>query len=162
MKAKENRLSGATETESTSSADGSNNLSLNDTTVTRQHPEAAFTHPRRQYPDKISLSVTAENYLDGLAMDLVLGYAHYWQLSPALTQLWEFAYQQGRASRAAEVAALENDADRFYFEMTIRQPKPQGEYVSWADLQKRRAAREEEAASNYPGGDLAAAWGVTE
>ncbi|KQQ27793.1 hypothetical protein ASF54_03275 [Frondihabitans sp. Leaf304] len=108
------------------------------------------------------LSEKAENYLDGLAMDLVLGYAHYWQLSPALTQLWEFAYQQGRASRDSEIQTHKGEADRLYFEMTLRQPKPQGEYLSWADLQKRRAAREEDAASNYPGGDLAAAWGVTE
>ena len=112
------------------------------------------------YPAKIHLSPPAESYLEQLGTDLLLGIVDLHQLPPSVLQLWTFAYEAGRASMRPALQRAEHDADRLYFEMSIRQPQPRGDYVSWADLQRRRAEREAQAAGNYPGGSLIDAWNV--
>ncbi len=107
---------------------------------------------------RITLSPNAEQYLDRLGIDLLLGNVHLEQLPPSILQLWTFAYEAGRSSLRPELEQAEHDADRLYFEVCIRRPQPMGEYTSWADLQRRRAEREAAAAGNYPGGSLVAAW----
>lgn len=107
---------------------------------------------------RIKLTPTAEQYLDRLGTDLLLGRVHLEQLPSSILQLWTFAYEAGRSSLRPELEQAERDVDRLYFEVCIRQPKPTGEYTSWADLKRRRAEREAAAAGNYPGGSLMAAW----
>jgi hypothetical protein len=80
------------------------------------------------YPTTIRLSEAAESYIDQLAVDLLLGNCELWQLSPALSQFWTFAFEEGRRAghRAGVVAAghriarLEYEANLFYFCYTNR------------------------------------------
>lgn len=99
--------------------------------------------------------------IDSIAMDIAAGRLELWQLPRGLVQIVHFSLELGRRSRDAEVAQLERDADRYYYEMCQRPTAPQGEYISWADLQARRESLERQAAGSYPGGDLLAAWGMT-
>ena len=66
------------------------------------------------YPAKITLSAAAESYLSQLATDLELGRCDYYQLSPALRELYTFGYEAGRASLAGMVVNLNAEADRLY------------------------------------------------
>ena len=85
------------------------------------------------YPDRIRLSPGAERYLERLGMDLVSGGVEAWQLPPSLLQFFTFAYEQGKASRQAEIDALNDAADRLYAEMCRRTP-PKRDYQNYADL----------------------------
>lgn len=67
-----------------------------------------------RYPAKIRLSATAEAYIAGLAVDLMLAELELHQLPPCLLELWEYGYQTGRESRQAEVNQLQSDCDRYY------------------------------------------------
>jgi hypothetical protein len=66
------------------------------------------------YPRKIRLSDTAEAYIAGLAVDLMLAEVELHQLPPCLLELWEYGLQTGRQSRQAEVDQLQSDCDRLY------------------------------------------------
>lgn len=114
-----------------------------------------------QYPSRIRPSAKGESYIEQLAHDMILGHVELWQLSPALLAFWTFAHEAGSQSRQPEIDHLNRENERLYHEMTQRTPKPRGQYISWADLQELRAQRQQEAAGNYEGGDLFAAWGVT-
>ncbi|MEK6312463.1 MAG: hypothetical protein V4755_17350, partial [Curtobacterium sp.] len=74
------------------------------------------------YPDQITLSPAAEAYLHRLADDLAAGVVEFRQLPPALRALHVFAYEQGRASAAAELERLSAEADRLYAEIVRRPP----------------------------------------
>lgn len=81
------------------------------------HEVGAFS-----YPDQITLSDAAEAYLHRLAVDLAAGVVEFRQLPPALRVLHVFAYEQGRASAAVELARLRAEADRLYAEVVRRPP----------------------------------------
>ena len=68
----------------------------------------------REYPDRITLSAEAEQYLEHLADDICLGRVNLWQFSPALLALYTVGHEHGRSSRDHEVANLEALADRHY------------------------------------------------
>ncbi|MGO2664030.1 hypothetical protein [Mycetocola reblochoni] len=72
----------------------------------------------RAYPDRISLSDTAEHYLGLLADDLQLGKVGLHQLPPSLAKLIAYAHQDGydagRRSRDTEVENLTRTADHWY------------------------------------------------
>ncbi|WP_147439032.1 hypothetical protein [Mycetocola reblochoni] len=72
----------------------------------------------RAYPDRISLSDTAEHYLGLLADDLQLGRVELHQLPPSLAKLIAYAHQDGydagRRSRDTEVENLTRTADHWY------------------------------------------------
>jgi hypothetical protein len=93
--------------------------------------------PAVVYPDRIRLSAGAERYLEQLGVDLVTGAVEAWQLPPSLLQFFTFAYEQGKASRQAEVDSLNDEADRLYAEMCRRIP-PRHEYQNYADLCRLR------------------------
>ena len=98
--------------------------------------------PAVVYPDRIRLSAGAERYLEQLGVDLVTGAVEAWQLPPSLLQFFTFAYEQGKASRQAEVDGLNDEADRLYAEMCRRIPPPQRESKSFADLSRIRGDHE--------------------
>lgn len=77
-------------------------------------PEILPTQDKKSYPDRITLSETAEQYLNRLGQDLLLGHVELWQLPPSIAQIFAFAYTAGAASRQGEIDQAESDADRFY------------------------------------------------
>lgn len=122
-------------------------------TPSREEGEGAFS-----YPAHITLSDGAERYLHQLAVDLALGTVELRQLSPALRQLYVFAFEQGAASRQPELDLVNNDADRLYAEVCRRPPAPGGDNLdTFLRAQKHRgtAAAATRAAEMraYLGGD---------
>ena len=98
--------------------------------------EGAFS-----YPDHISLSPHAERYLHQLAIDLAAGAVELRQLPPSLTQFYVFAFEQGSASRQAEVDRANDDADRLYAEVCRRPPSRDHETTeAFLQAQKHRGA----------------------
>jgi hypothetical protein len=93
------------------------------------------------YPDRIRLSLGAERYLEQLGVDLAMGTVNAWQLPPSLLQFFTFAYEQGKASRQAEVDALNHEADRLYAEICRRLP-PRQDYRSYSELSRIRGEHE--------------------
>jgi hypothetical protein len=98
-----------------------------------------MTREAGQYPQRITLSDTAERYLAKLGDDLMLGNVELFQLPPALMALWTFAYESGRQSLAPALERAESAADRYY--------------VRWVNpgvkLQEWQRARLDEAAEDY-------------
>lgn len=93
------------------------------------------------YPDHIKLSPHAERYLHQLAVDLAVGVVSLQQLSPALTQLYVFAYEQGAASRQPEIDLANDDADRLYAEVCRRPPAKDHQTTEvFLEAQKHRGA----------------------
>gem|GEM_PF-5474273 len=93
------------------------------------------------YPDHIRLSPHAERYLHQLAIDLTAGVVELRQLSPALRQLYVFAYEQGSASRQPDIERANNDADRLYAELCRRPPSRDHETTeAFLQAQKYRGA----------------------
>ena len=90
------------------------------------------------YPRRIHLSDTAEAYIAGLAVDLVLDRLQLHQLPPSLMELWEYGYQTGRQSRQAELDHLNWTADRLYIAMCARSPKPYIDRPSYSALERIR------------------------
>jgi hypothetical protein len=72
-------------------------------------------HRPPPYPPRISLSPTAEQYLDQLTTDLHLGLVELWQLPSPLRRFYEFAFADGAASQHNdEIARLNAENDRLY------------------------------------------------
>ena len=96
--------------------------------------------PSHPYPRKIRLSDTAEEYIAGLAVDLLLDEVQLWQLPSSLLQLWEFGFQTGRESRQAEIDYLDHECSRYYYEFCRRQSRPLRDpnSPSFAELEDRR------------------------
>ena len=90
------------------------------------------------YPRRIHLSDTAEAYIAGLAIDLMLAEVELHQLPPSVVELWEYGYQTGRQSRQAEIDHLSWTADRLYIAMCARSPKPYIDRPSYAELERIR------------------------
>ncbi|TCK63615.1 hypothetical protein [Curtobacterium sp. PhB136] len=107
----------------------------------RAAPTSFFEVGAFSYPDHITLSPHAERYLHQLAIDLAAGVVELRQLSPALTQLYVFAYEQGRAARQLEVDHAQHEADRLYVEMCRRQPSREHETIdAFLTAQRHRGA----------------------
>lgn len=90
------------------------------------------------YPRFITLSATAEGYLDQLGVDLIAGNVELSQCPPSIRQLFVFAWTQGSASRQAEVDRSESDANRLYKALYNPRPKMNPNRLSYADLERRR------------------------
>ena len=88
----------------------------------------------------IVLSDAAEIYLDRLAIDLEIGRTEAWQLSPALAQLYWFAFLSGSSSRQSEVDRLTFECDRLYGLAFNPLPLPSGNGMTFEDLEQRRDA----------------------
>lgn len=121
-------------------------------TPSHEEGEGAFS-----YPAHITLSDGAERYLHQLGIDLALGSVEIRQLSPALRQLYIFAFEQGAASRQPEVDLANNDADRLYAEVCRRPPSRDGTDIdTFLQAQKHRgeaaAAARAEQMRAYIGG----------
>lgn len=98
--------------------------------------EGAFS-----YPDHITLSPRAERYMHQLAIDLAAGAVELRQLPPSLTQFYVFAYEQGSASRQAELDLANDDADRLYAEVCRRPPARDHQRIEvFLEAQKHRGA----------------------
>lgn len=70
------------------------------------------------YPHKIALSVHAEQYLEYLATDLMLGVVELHQLSPALLQFWSFGHSAGFTAGLASregIDRLQWERDLWFF-----------------------------------------------
>jgi hypothetical protein len=91
-----------------------------------------------KYPDRITLSDTAEHYLSRLADDLALGNVELSQLPPALMALWTFAYESGRQSLAPALDRAQSDADRYY----VRWANPGVKLQEWQRARLDLAAEE--------------------
>jgi hypothetical protein len=89
-----------------------------------------------RYPQRITLSDTAEHYLSRLADDLTLGNVELSQLPPALMALWTFAYESGRQSLAPALERAESAADRYY----ARWANPGVKFQEWQQAQLDQAA----------------------
>lgn len=93
------------------------------------------------YPHLIRLTPHAERYLHQLAIDLTAGVVELRQLSPALRQLYIFAFEQGSASRQAEIDRANDDADRLYAEVCRRPPARDHQRIEeFLEAQKHRGA----------------------
>jgi hypothetical protein len=66
------------------------------------------------YPGKIVLSRAAEDYIEQLAVDLMVGRVELHQLSDALLQFHTFAWTTGRDSADAEIRRLNRECDRLW------------------------------------------------
>lgn len=96
---------------------------------------------RFSYPDQIALSPHAERYLHQLAVDLMAGAVEFRQLSPALRQLYVFAYEQGKASQQPELDRVNAEADRLYADLARRPPSRDQQHIDAAlEAQKHRGA----------------------
>lgn len=73
----------------------------------------------REYPDEITLSETAETYIENLAVDVCLARVELRQFSPALLALYTVGYEHGRASSEAvlrpRIRRLEFERDQYYW-----------------------------------------------
>lgn len=67
------------------------------------------------YPAKIVFTEQAEQYLEQLGTDLIVGIVELHQLTPALLQFWTFAFEDGRAVGLASREGL----DRLTFERNL-------------------------------------------
>lgn len=93
------------------------------------------------YPDHITLSPQAERYMHQLAIDLAAGAVELRQLPPSLTQFYVFAFEQGSASRQAEIDYVNSEADRYYAEMCRRPPARDHQTIeAFLEAQKHRGA----------------------
>jgi hypothetical protein len=107
----------------------------------REAPTSTSEAGAFSYPDQIKLSPAAERYLHQLAVDVVAGAVEFRQLSPALRQLYVFAYEQGRTSRQPELDRTNAEADRLYAEVVRRPPaRDQHDIDAALDAQKHRGA----------------------
>ena len=70
------------------------------------------THP---YPAKIRLSDTADSYMSALAVNLTLAAVELHQLPDSLMEFHTYAFEDGRASRQAEIDRLRWERDLYYF-----------------------------------------------
>ncbi|MCU1530393.1 MAG: hypothetical protein JWP75_4156 [Frondihabitans sp.] len=117
------------------------------------------------YPNRIRLSETAENYIDQLGTDLVLGNVELTQLPPSLFQFWIFAWNDSKAAVEAQLNNLEYELARAWFEVSRRKaPAEQTaapDYKSFEQWQESRRAMVEAAAGHFPGGDVTSEWVAT-
>lgn len=60
------------------------------------------------------IGASVEDDLDAVLWQLVDGEVELHQLTPGLAGFWSLAYDQGRASRQAEIDRANADADRYY------------------------------------------------
>ncbi|ALD13133.1 hypothetical protein [Clavibacter capsici] len=66
------------------------------------------------YAERITLPPAAEAYLEQLGTDLLMERVGVHQLSPALSQLFWFAWQSGRDSLRPTIECLLSDRERYY------------------------------------------------
>ena len=87
----------------------------------------------------IVLSQPAESYLSQLATSLELGTVETWQLSPALAELYWFAFLAGSKKSDAEIARLEFECDRLYMFAynAPTPPSPTARTFSFSNSEKR-------------------------
>jgi hypothetical protein len=64
--------------------------------------------------DERLIGATVDDHLEATLWRLVAGEIGLHQLTPALAGFWSLAYDQGRASRQAELDRANADADRYY------------------------------------------------
>lgn len=88
----------------------------------------------------IVLSTRAEEYLSQLAVDLELGVVGTWQLSPALAQLYWFAYFAGTRRASTELARLSFECDRLYMFAFNPPTPPSPSAITFEELEQRRDA----------------------
>ena len=98
--------------------------------------------PSHPYPRKIRLSDTAEEYIADLAVDLMLAEVELHQLSPALLELYTYAFEAGRSvSRQDEIDRLRWERDLWYFVASNKGKRP-GDFCThqtnqlWAEASK--------------------------
>jgi hypothetical protein len=107
----------------------------------REAPTSTQEAGAFSYPDQIKLSPAAERYLHQLAVDVVAGAVEFRQLSPALRQLYVFAYEQGRTSRQPELDRANAEADRLYADLARRPPSRDQQGIdATLEAQKHRGA----------------------
>lgn len=86
------------------------------------------------YPAKIRLSDSAESYIAGLAVDLIMAEVELHQLSPALLEFWMYAYETGRSvARQEEIDRLTWERDLWYFVANNKGKRPGDFYAAGTD-----------------------------
>jgi hypothetical protein len=115
---------------------------MSDTRPRNQTSVSGPTSVRNPYPESIKISLGAERYLEQLGADLLTGEVELHQLSPALLQLYTFAFEQGRASVMPALEKANADADRLYAEVCRRIPPKQNDHQSFAALSRIRGEEE--------------------
>ena len=88
----------------------------------------------------IVLSRPAEEYLSRLAVNLELGSVETWQLSPALAELYWFAFMAGAQSSQAEINRLQFECDRLYMFAFNPPTPPSATALTFEELEQLRNA----------------------
>lgn len=93
-------------------------------------------------PKQITLSSTAEEYLEKLAEDVASGEVQTHQLPPCLRQWWWLAYFTGYDSRQPEIDRINFDRDRLWMAAFNPGHKLDPNRPTYAELERRRGNHE--------------------